>query len=520
MHSRLRLAARVAVSCAVIALTSTGIAAAGPSGWKDHYGVVNATTRHFIFQGSVVRYSIVGDRAVVVRRQADVCHRSTWAFRAATGSAVQSRAVDCPKGIASLGALRLERGGTTLVIVRGGPDGPDRLRVTTRQGLRHDWPLIGRATSIDASYGIAVYPSPGIGLIAIRLRDGRQAMIGMARSGDRPRILGAGVVFQDNLRKREARAGRTRLSFLPRVAVMRALDQAVGTLTTAPLAAVAADGPRVAFAVRDESTGCNRVLFWNVVWNHVAPLTMPNGPSCPAGGTADRIMTLGIGGSRAAWTMSSARGHTTLASSIIACVEMTVTGVRSGVEVSSVAGDGRLLAFAPDRHLLSPPQRVAPGLGLTALAASARTHAVVADADRVGVLRDGLVTLKSSAGRTLGLFPALGVRAVALRADRLLLLRGSRLDAYSVRRGRSVASWPVPRGASSLDAHFGVAVFVVGRTVQALDLRTGVRRVLATAPVTPKAQIEPVGVIYHYNQGQHGVIRVIPTATLERLLGR
>jgi len=517
MSSRLRVLAGVAVGNVVVALTLSGVAGAGSSGWADHYGVVNATTRQFIFQGSVVEYSVGDARVTLVRRHAGLCHRTVWGLRKSSGDAL-SVAVECPKAIARPGAIQVARGGTTLQVVRGGPDVSDRLRVRTHQGMRHDWPLLGRATHIDASYGIAIYVSPGNGLIAIRLRDGRQALIGMAPAGDRPRILGSGVVFRDNLRKRETRAGWTRLSFLPRAAVMRALDQSVGRLTTLPLAAVAADGPRVAFAVRDDSTRCNRVSFWNVVWNHVAPLTMANGPSCPRGGTADRITALAIGGSRAAWTMSSARGQTTVASSIIACVEMTVTGFRSGIGVSSVAGDGRTLAFAPNRRLRLPPNRVAPGLGLTALAPAAGTHAIAVDADRVAVLGDGRVELRSSNGRTLGTFAARGARAIALRADRLLMLRGSRIDVFSVSQGTQVASWPVPRATRSVDAQYGVAVVVAGRTVQAIDLRTGNLRVLATAPVPPRAQIEPVGVIYHYNHRGHGHIRVIATATLERVL--
>ena len=517
MSSRLHFLVRVAIGSLAIALTLSGVAGAGSHGWADHYGVVNATTRQFVFNGSVVGYSVADARVTLVRRQAGLCYRTVWGLRASSGDAL-SVVVKCPESIARHGAVRLERGGTTLQVVRGGPDAPDRLRVKTRSGMRHDWPLLGRASHIDASYGIAIYVSPGNGLIAIRLRDGRQALIGMAPAGDRPRILGSGVVYRDNLRKRETSAGLTRLSFLPRAAVMRALDQSVGTLTTSPLAAVAADGPRVAFAVRDESARCNRVYFWNVVWNHVAPLTMANGPSCPLGGTADRITALAIGGSRAAWTMSSAGGQATLASSIIACVELTVTSVRSGIRVSSVAGDGRMLVFSPDRRLRLTPNRVAPGLGLTALAPAAGTHAIVADANRVGVLRDGRVVIRSSNGRTLASFVAGDARAIALRADRLLMLRGSRIDVFSVRQGTRLASWPVPRATRSVDAQYGTAVVVAGRTVQALDLRTGTLRLLATAPAPPQAQIEPVGVIYHYNHFGHGQIRVIPTATLERVL--
>ena len=517
MASRLRLFAGVAVGAVVVALTLTSIAGASSNGWADHYGVVNATTRQFIFKGSVVGYSAANARVTLVRRHAGVCHRTSWGLRVSSGDAL-SVVVECPKSIVGRGASRLERGGTTLQVVRGGADVPDRLRVRSRQGIRHDWPLLGRVTHIDASYGIAIYVSHGNGLIAIRLRDGRQALIGMAPADDRPRILGSGVVYRDNLRKRETRAGWTRLSFLPRAAVMRALDQSVGRLTTWPLAAVAADGPRVAFAVRDESARCNRVFFWNAVWNHVAPLTMANGPSCPLGGTADRITALAIAGSRAAWTMSSPRGQATLASSIIACVEMTVTSFRSGIRVSSLAGDGRMLAFAPDRRLRLAPNRVAPGLGLTALAPEVGNHAMVVDAHRVGVLRGGRVVVRTANGRMLGAFAAGNTRAIALRADRLLMLRGSRIDVFSVSRGTRLASWPVPRATRSVDAQYGIAVVVAGRTVHALDLRTGFLRVLATPPAPPRAQIEPIGVIYHYNHGGHGQIRVIPTATLERLL--
>ena len=523
MPSRFRLLAVTGVTLAALALPLSVGAGAGPTGWKDHYGVVNAAATHLAFDGDVLRYSIAGDRVTVVRRLADVCQRTVWSFRGPSAGSSTSRVTVCAQGVAApVARVRWTGGGTTVDVLRGGPDTPDRLRVSTRQGMRYDWPLLGHASAIDVSHGIAIYVSPGNGLFAIRLHDGRQALLGMVRAGDRPRILGSGVVYLDNLRKRETRAGRTRISFVPRAAVMRALDQAAGELTTArPITALAVDGPRVAFAVRDEATRCNRVMFWNVAWNHVARLTMPNGPSCPAKGTADRVTRLAIGGSRATWTMSSARGQTTVASSIIACVEMTVSSFRSGIGVSSVAGDGRVLAVAPDRYLSPPPSRVAPGLGITAVRPSVQARGIVGDTGRIAVLRGGQVELQTYLGRPLGVFAVPGARAIALRADRLVVLRASSVDVFSVSRRARLASWPVPRGTSpAIDAHYGVAVVVHGRTVRALDLRTGVQRVIARAPVVPRAEIEPIGVVYHYNRGGRGVIRVVPTAIVERALAR
>ena len=105
------------------------------------------------------------------------------------------------------------------------------------------------------------------------------------------------------------------------------------------------------------------------LWNHVAPT------DDAAKGRAARRMrhlrpgspSIAIGGSRATWTMTSYRtARRPLASSIIACIEMTLTSLRSGIDVASLAGDGRVLAFAPNRICRRmPPSRVAPGLGIS-----------------------------------------------------------------------------------------------------------------------------------------------------------
>ena len=521
MTPRLRLLAAAGTALAALALPLTVGAGGAPSGWADHYGVVNAATRHLTFKGVAVDYTVAGDRVTLVRRHGDVCRRTIWSFRGAVGTSSTSRVITCPQDAsAPAGAVRWSGGGTTVTVIPGWPGQPRPPAGAHGEGAPVRLAADRARLGIDVSYGIAIYVSPGRGLYAIRLRDGRQALIGMVRAGDQPRILGSGVVFQDNLRKRETRGDTTRLSFLPRAAVMRALDQAVGELRTArPIDALAADGSRVAFAVRDELTRCNRVMFWNVTWNHVSRLTMPHGPSCPAAGTSDRITRLAIGGSRATWTMSSARGQTTVASSIIACVEMTLTSARSRIGVSALAGDGRVLAFAPNRSLSLPPSRVAPGLGISAVAPSVRTRGLVGDAGRIAVLRDGHIEIQTYTGRALGSFAVPGARAIALRADRLVVLRDARVDVFSVSRRARVASWRVPLGTTpNIDAQYGVAAIVVGRVVQALDLRTGALRTLATAPRAPHAEIEPIGVIYHYNGGGRGVIRIVPTATVERAL--
>src|SRR5919204_3490925 len=87
-----------------------------------------------------------------------------------------------------------------------------------------------------------------------------------------------------------------------------------------------------------------------------------------------------------------------------------------------------------------------------------------ADRGRFAVLRaDGRVDVLQD-GRVLQTFAPAGARAVALRAERLVVLtKRKTLDVFSLGDGDLLHSWPLPSGTRpAVDVHFGVAVFTSG----------------------------------------------------------
>ena len=89
-----------------------------------------------------------------------------------------------------------------VVLAPDGVDRPDRLDVIARATGRRiaSWPLIDRPARVVLFGKIAILSAAERNaLYALRISDGRIAMLGVARAGDRPIIGRDGVVYQDGL---------------------------------------------------------------------------------------------------------------------------------------------------------------------------------------------------------------------------------------------------------------------------------------------------------------------------------
>jgi hypothetical protein len=504
----------------VAAVAVAGLALTAPAAaylcHKDPTG-----TRVLLVHGRIGGYSAAGTRVTFALQGPQGCRTFVWDTKQRTIRRLHATCArhEPGRGLASDRAA-IEAGGRTA---------PPILSVWQDASLVHRWPLPARARTHAISGGLGIFSAAGGGgLYAIRLSDGHVGLIGPDRPQDTPRLTRAGVFYQDDEFKHDRTRGIVRLKFVPTRGISRIIDRAQRPLVTrGRIRSLSMDGPRVALAVADPNHACDRVLYWNVAWRPVQRISAPDGPTCVLRRhtSIDRV---GIAGFRAAWLRTSGSGQAIIAGSP-RCQEWVIRRLRSGPggdTVRAVAGDGQTLAFAITRH-----ERELRGTSEIALV-SGRFRAVdiasrlgvpkqlAVDSGRVAVLwDDGLVEVRGVRGGLLQKFELGPSRALALSGDVLLALRGRRLDEYSVRTARRLATWAVPPNVTGVDLQYRVAIFHSDRAVYGLDLDSGRRALLArAASALVDAQIEAAGLAYAYNLGSGGIARFVPIAAVERAL--
>jgi hypothetical protein len=472
----------------------------------------------------------VGGTVAPARPAASVQPDGTVVVRAADGTPLRTLAIPRPFR-ASHAAVAGRR---VVVFVRGParPERPDRaLVIDTSSGkLINSWPLLDRPTSLDVAGDLALFGTVhGHALYALRLSNGRIALVGLNRVPDMPQIDGAGVVYVDDLYKGKRGNGRTTLKFVPtRAVAQRLVNVARPLVTRGPIHAFAMDATRVGVAVDDPERSCDSVIFWNVPWHFdidVTKLLMPRRLTCPTRG-GPRITQIAFGGVGLEWVADYGGTTKLLTATLVNC---DIRIVSSGARVAGVAGDGSVLAYALDGRadargslaLVSLQHHhvdhgVFPGRTLARLT----VRALAADAGRVATVdTNGRIELRTARGHLLRALRVPGTVAVALHGDDLVALGGAQLRVLDAASGRVVHAWKVSAGARpELDVHYGVAVIAIGRSVVAVDLATGRRAVVARAPGAVHAQIEAPGIAYRYNAGGHGFVRFVPFAQIERAL--
>ena len=428
---------------------------------------------------------------------------------------------------ASADELIALHGDKLAVLTRGNSsDSPAQLDLYSVRTARH----IGRSvvpyepSTLDLYRGIAVF-SDGAegGLYALRLRDSRIAFVGPTRRGDMPQIERPGVVYQDAMYKRDLRRGNVVFKYVTARAVNEKIEAAGRPVTLkGPLGTFNMDGPRVAAAYHNRTNGCDRVVFWNVPWNYVAPVTRPpeqdepdEYPTCAHPRGPRQVAALSIAGIQASWILSG-RARKLVISSSATCVERVV---QTGGPVGLVAGDRNLLAYGTlDGRMGIVIGRRAPRVQeLTGPAG--HVLALSVDAGRIAVLHgDGAIEVRSRTGESLTRLQSSRARTIALRGETVLALtKDDTLQVFDAATGALRSTWRVPRGVrAEVDAHYDVAVLTKGRQIFALNLATGRIALMTTAPGLAHAQIEAPGIAYGYNLRGHGELRFIPLSTIKR----
>jgi hypothetical protein len=525
---------RRSVVVAAGALVTAGLAGAAVHCRPCHPDLPG--TRSFTVHGEVTAYAFAHGR-VIVRwvRGRDCVGRSVWNFestrRGKAGASCQ-RAGERSARTAGTQSQAVAAQGRRLVRLLLAPpsvDMPDRLEVVDRATNRRlaAWPLIERPTRVRLYGGVAILSSARrSALYALRLSDGRVAMIGITRPNDRPLISAAGVVYEDDLdvSKHRTAPQYVMLKLLPLTTVRRELAHVGRPIRTSRINAMAMDGPRVAFAVHDPRGKCDRVLFWNIPWHFVSRLTQPSGSTCLPSHAPGGITDVAIAGSRAIWTTQYGSSTRVLAASIIKCQEWVVARLTAGAErVSGLSGDGGVLTYGVQPTRMATRRLSAIGIvpkgwvGFDLTHANTRVIANSTDTDRIaGLYQGGTVELVARDGQVLSRFSVGRAYALALRRNTIAVLsdRG-RLDLYQALTGRRLHSWRVPARATSIDLHYDIALLTAGRSVYAMNTRTGRVALLVRAPSQVSAQLEAPGAAIQFNVGRHGYLRFIPLSLIE-----
>ena len=510
----------------VAALATAGIAAAAAGDvWPCHPDLPG--TRSLTVTGQVTSYRFAGRGTLVASVKTKRCAGpARWNYAAsadATASVACRRAKASGSGTAPLRLVAAQ--GDRLVRVVLAPDGrdrPDRLDVVAR-GTGHriaSWPLTDRPSRVALFGKIAILSAAKRdALYALRISDGRIAMLGVARAGDRPIIGRDGVVYQDGLSLKAQRLApnQVTLKLVPLASVERQLSLADRQIRTHwRIAAIGMDGRRVAYAIHDPAGRCDVVKFWTPPWHYVARVTHPSAATCLPNHRPGGVTNVAMGGGRLIWTTRYGNKTRVLAASTIGCKEWVVARPAPGLPAAALAGDGSELAYASNGAVALVEAESDDWYGEVLSRSAVQVAAISVDSNRVATLyRDGTVKVMSTSGALVSSFAAGPARAIALRGDTVAILRGGRLDVYNAETGVLAKSWPTPANARSVDLQYGIAVVAAGDDVFALNVATGRTVRLLHAPGRVAARIDSPGAVVQFNAGGHGYLRFIPMSTIE-----
>jgi hypothetical protein len=380
--------------------------------------------------------------------------------------------------------------------------------------------LIERPARVVLFGKIAILsPAKRDALYALRISDGRIAMLGVARASDRPIIGRDGVVYQDGLSLKAQRLApnQVTLKLVPLAAVERQLSLADRQIQTHwRITAIGMDGRRVAFAVHDPTGRCDIAKFWTPPWYFVARVTHPSAATCLPNHRPGGVTNIAMGGGRLIWTTRYGNRTRVLAASTIGCKEWVVARPAAGAPVAALAGDGSVLAYALKGAVGLVDAESDDWYGEVLSRSVVQIAAISVDSNRIATLyRDGTVMLLSTSGDLVSRFAAGPARAIALRGDTVAVLRSGRLDVYSAETGILARSWRVPANARSVDLHYGIAVVAAGDNAFALNVGTGRSARLLHAPGRVAARIDSPGAVVQFNVGGHGYLRFIPMSAIE-----
>jgi Tol biopolymer transport system component len=334
--------------------------------------------------------------------------------------------------------------------------------------------------------------------------------------------------------------GWTRLApVLPPASPIPPTERVVGAdsvATDTPVAALSADGPRVAFVPRATATDCIHVQVWTPGEDALRRLGNLPAP-CGGGGLGSRVMPFALAGSRAAWvTSGDESGDTcqfelmsaTLADPVARQASGTGSDVAEGAlckstDIDHLRGDGDLLVFNDELLKGSPLLRIGAGgkkcreLLCTTLRNDAQAAPVASvSGGLIATRKQGAVAVLDEHGTLVRLFsfvPA-DVNAAFLDTGRLVVWRFGVLEVYDVATGARTLSQPLPPGYRLTDVDGGIAVLRRADTIMLLRLDDAHSVTLTPGQGPVLADLEPPGLYYSYRTGGGGRVVYVPRSDL------
>jgi hypothetical protein len=476
-----------------------------------------AGTRTLALRGHVVGYTVNGTNMIVAVRRAGRCRTLAWQSLDGT---VAPAGVSCAAVAAA--PRRSSPANARIVRPSAGLDEPDQIAVLNTGGrIARTWPLPVRIRphTLQVAGALASYSAlGGNGLWVTRLTDGRTTFVAPVRAGDHPLIDARGVAYQDNVYRR-APASRPVVKFVPTRALSRELLRVGRPLHTGgTIRSFSMDGSRVALAVSGGTTGCDRVVFWNIPWRSIEQVSQKAGVTCAASGASGRISQIALGGARAQWVTLQNGRPIVVAADDIGCQEWVISrpGQLPGFSLGAIAADGAAHTFALVSGARSSVALVTGGYrGVDRYALPGTIRAMSADDYHTAVLTSGRIDVRTLYGRLIATSAAPHATSLALRRNVVVTTtRDGRLDVFVA--GTRTHSWHLPAGTQPhVDLQFGIAVVTTGNAVYAMDVATGRTARLAVAPTAPRAEIGSIGVVYAYSDAGRGTARLIPMSKVE-----
>jgi hypothetical protein len=333
-----------------------------------------------------------------------------------------------------------------------------------------------------------------------------------------------------------------------------------------PLAGLAADGPRAAFAF------CNQLVG---IWRPGAANVTRLGPvaqwTCPPPRGLERTFSIALADGRVAWAASAGGNiYTNLVFLVVLSNPHTLT-IAAETDyccrsldpdpnrMGDVYGSGGFLVFSsrlkcgdlgapscpgPTRTVVSqtmwrlrrPPfsaqcvNRPGPCMQLTTSAPNATLRPLSVSANRVLLLNNGVLELRNGSGAITRQFAGVAgvMRGADLTVNRVLVLVPAALRVYNANTGALVRTRALPNVTSAgicgmppcpavalqmLDAARGLVAYALSGKLHLLRLRDGRDRVVATAA---DARFGTKGLFYAYSAPAPWVsrIRFVPWAQL------
>ncbi len=433
------------------------------------------------------------------------------------------------------------------------------------------WSPDGRRLALVRSGDVAIIGVDGRGLTRVRLPgletwalswspDGRRLILAaLAQGGSQIWLVG----IDGRGLRRLTSAGSNHLVGWPRLAPVLPPARPVASTERvtggralalrAPIADLAADGPRVAFIAGTTRTDCDHVAVWTPATKSVRRFGLP--APCLEVSPRDSMPSVALAGTQVAWLETGGGNYletavvtTTLSRPALVWIAEGSADLNDvGTFAGRPVGDGTLLAFTIERSCDSDshaePNVACPagrrtgdivaaavyrigGLGPCPLERAAERHActlvakadatlsvLAVDAGRIAVRTESGVRLLTASGDVLRDF-AVSATAAALSGNHLAVRTANAVEVYDSNSGMLSGRFPAPSALRLEDLEGDILVTASGATLTVRKLGDG-RTSTIHAGGTARAQLERSGLFI----AGAGRLTFTPMRAVRRRLG-